>query len=161
MASELRLTLVDGLKFDVHTASGHTLRIDTTEASGGEGSAASPMELQLAALGGCGAMDVMSILRKMRQDVIAYEVTVAAERSLEHPKKYTSATIAHRFTGDVGEANVRRAIFLSMSKYCPVFAMLSPGVAIRETYEIADTTGAVRASGVVTMLDDPPPVDGR
>jgi putative redox protein len=162
MASEVRLSLVDGLKFDVHTKSGHTLRIDTTEASGGEGSAPSPMELQLAALGGCGAMDVLSILRKMRQEVTAYDVTVTAERALEHPRVFTSAVIHHSFRGrDVGEAYVRRAIWLSMSKYCPVFALLSPEVAIRETFEIGDEESGAVVAGEVTLAEECAPIGGR
>jgi len=143
------------MKFDARTQSGHTLRIDTSEVQGGEGSAPGPMELQLVALGGCGAMDVISILRKMREDVRTYDVRVAAERATEHPKVYTSAVVAHRFTGEgIGEANVRRAIFLSMSRYCPVFNMLAPGVAIRELYEIADTASGEVTAGEVTLADE-------
>ncbi|MEX0751125.1 MAG: OsmC family protein [Dehalococcoidia bacterium] len=162
MASTVRLNLVDGLKFDAHTPSGYTLRIDTTEASGGEGSAPGPMELQLVALGGCGAMDVLSILRKMRQDVTVYEVAVTAERAAEHPRKYLTATIAHSFRGrGIGEAHVRRAIYLSMSKYCPVLATLSPAVQVRETYEIADESGGPPHRGEVTLAEPCPPVGGR
>jgi putative redox protein len=157
MASEVRLELIDRLKFDVHTRAGHTVRIDTTEASGGEGSAPTPMELQLAALGGCGAMDIIAVLRKMRQDVTGYEVTVTAERAAEHPRVYTEATITHRFRGHgVDEAHVRRAIYLSMTKYCAVFAMLSATVAIREMYEIADEAGGAPVRGEVTRADEVP-----
>lgn len=159
MASHVNLTLVDGLKFDVRTKSGHTLRIDTTEASGGEGSAPTPMELQLAALGGCGAMDVLSILRKMRQDITSYEVSVTAERASEHPRVFTSAVIYHRFRGrGIGEAHVRRAIWLSMSKYCPVFATLSPKVRIRELFEIVDESGGSPVAGEVTLADQAEPL---
>jgi putative redox protein len=162
MASELRLSLIDGLKFGVHTQSGHTLTIDTNIASGGEGSGPSPMELQLAALGGCGAMDILSILRKMRQEITAYDVTLTAERAAEHPRVYTDVVIAHAFRGHaIGEENVRRAIYLSMSKYCPVFAMLSPTARIRETYEIADEGIGVVVAGEVTLESVVPPVGER
>jgi len=159
MASEVRLNLVDGLKFDVHTRSGHTFRIDTTEASGGEGSAPSPMELQLAALGGCGAIDILSILRKMRQDITGYEIIVTAERAPEHPRVYTSAIIRHVFRGHhIGEAHVRRAIWLSMSKYCPVFAALSPRVQIRETFDILDGEAGPPVHGEVMLEEECAPV---
>ncbi|HET6615192.1 MAG TPA: OsmC family protein, partial [Dehalococcoidia bacterium] len=89
--TQVTLNLVDGLKFDVQTQTGHTLRIDTNDAGAGGGSGPGPMQLVLAALGGCGAMDVISILRKMRQDVTAYDVSVTAERALDHPKVYRTA----------------------------------------------------------------------
>jgi putative redox protein len=98
----------------------------------------------------------------MRQDVTAYEVTVTAERAPEHPRVYTSAVIAHRFMGrGIEEANVRRAIYLSMSKYCPVYAMLSPTAPIRETYEIGDEAGGEPVRGEVTLTDEVPPVGDR
>lgn len=155
MASQVTLSLVEGLKFDVQTQSGHTLRIDTNEAGAGGGSGPGPMALVLAALGGCGAMDVISILRKMRQDVTAYDVSVMADRAPEHPKVYRNAVITHRFRGRaIGEPHVRRAIYLSISRYCPVFAMLSPSVRIRVAYEIQDEAGRTLSCGDVSPFEE-------
>ena len=160
MTSQVTLSLVDGLAFDVRTQTGHTLRIDTNDAGAGGGSGPGPMALVLAALGGCGAMDVISILRKMRQHVTAYDVSVTAERALDHPKVYRTAVITHRFRGRaIGEPHVRRAIYLSISKYCPVFAMLAPSIRIRVSYEIQDEAGRTLACGDVSPFEEVAPVD--
>ena len=142
-ASETRLHLVDELRFTATTPNGHTIELDSN--ADGPPTAATPMQLQLVALGGCTAMDTISVLRKMRQDVTAYDVRLSAERADEHPRVYTSILMTHEVRGRaVGETNVHRAIQLTMARYCPVFAMLYPKVDIRERYEITDDeTGEV------------------
>ena len=156
MAHDVTLTLIDDLQFGMHTGSGHDVIMDAGGAVGGGDAGPRPMELVLAALGGCAGMDVIAILRKMRQDVTSYEVTAHGETAAEHPKRYVSALVTHRVSGSgLTEANVRRAIFLSMSKYCPVFAMLSPSVPITVRYELRDdASGATVASGEVALDGD-------
>lgn len=156
MPHTVDLELLDGLRFRVRTGSGHEIEIDSgDEAAGGGDGGARPMELVLASLAGCAAMDVMSILRKMRQNVASYRVSTSGERAQEHPKKYTTIEIVHRLAGTgIGEPNVRRAIFLSMSRYCPVFAMVAPSVPVRVRYEISDAAGTMRVTGEI-RLDDP------
>ena len=153
VSGETRVRLVDGLHFVGTTPSGHTIDLDSDVESGASG--ATPMELQLVALGGCSAMDTISILRKMRQEVSAYDVRLTSERAAEHPRVYTSILMTHEIGGrDLSEAQVHRAIQLTMIRYCPVFAMLYPKVAIRERYEITDAvTGAVVA-GEASMEED-------
>ena len=148
--SETRLHLVEGLRFTGTTANGHVVELDSN--AEGPPRAATPMQLQLVALGGCTAMDTISILRKMRQDVTGYDVVLTSDRAEEHPRVYTAITMTHIVRGrGVVEANVHRAIQLTMTRYCPVFAMLYPKVGIREAYEITDdATGAV-LSGAVSM----------
>ena len=150
---QTRLHLVDGLHFVGTTPSGHMIDLD----SNGEG--ATPMELQLIALGGCTAMDTVSVLRKMRQDVSAYDVRLTSERADEHPRVFTSIVMVHELRGvGISEPNVRRAIQLTMIRYCPVFAMLYPKVEIRERYEITDlVSGAVVAGDVSVEADDGEP----
>jgi putative redox protein len=109
-----------------------------------------PTEALLASLGACGAIDVASLLRKMREAPDAYEVRVSGTQRSEHPRVYTSITISHRLTGTSAEAQVRRAIALSIGRYCPVYAMLAPTVPIRVEYQIRDATGSLTASGTVT-----------
>jgi putative redox protein len=157
--NETRLHLVDGLRFTGTTPSGHTIELDSSV--DGAPSAPTPMEAQLVALGGCTAMDTISILRKMRQEVAAYDVRLSAERAPEHPRVYTSILMTHEVRGwGVSEANVQRAIQLTMTRYCPVFAMLSPGVDIRERYEITDEATGSIASGEVSVASEDPPGAG-
>jgi len=147
---ETVLRLNDGLRFTATTASGFEVELDSAVDPAGPVSAASPMELQLVALGGCTAMDVISILRKMRQDVVDYDVKLTHTRAQEHPKVYTSVQLRHVVRGrNLSEENVRRAIELTMARYCPVFAMLHPTVAISERYELIDeATGATKSRDV-------------
>jgi putative redox protein len=157
-SGETRLHLVDGLHFVGTTPSGHAIHLDSK--AEGAPSAATPMELQLIALGGCTAMDTLSVLRKMRQEVSAYDVRLTSERAAEHPRVYTSIVMTHEIGGrDLSEAQIRRAIQLTMIRYCPVFAMLYPKVEIRERYEIKDSvSGGVLAGDVSTEGRDTEPV---
>lgn len=90
----------------------------------GDGSTPSPMELVLMALGSCTGMDVVSILEKMHVSFEALEIEVKGERSEEHPKVYTDIEIVYKIKGDVEEDKVKRAVELSMERYCSVGAML-------------------------------------
>lgn len=154
----IHLRLVEKMQFLAETPSGHSLRLDTSPDGGGDDAGMRPMEVQLVALGGCGAMDIISILRKMRQDVTAYDLALTWERATEHPKVYTRVVMTHEFTGSgIAEGNVRRAIGLSMERYCPVYAMLSPGVAISERYRIVDAATGGVTEGEVALVDGKAP----
>jgi putative redox protein len=123
----------EGLLFEARTANG---RVDLVSAldTGAEGTR--PMELLAVALGGCTAMDVLSILEKMRQPVEAFAVEVGGARAEEHPKRYTSLEVVYRFQGDLDEAKVARAIELSETRYCSVQATLRAGVDMTSRFEI-------------------------
>ncbi len=154
----VRVSLVEGMQFQAETPSGFSLRLDAPVDDSGAGAGMRPMEVQLVALGGCGAMDVISILRKMRQDVTAYDVSLTYERATEHPRVYTKVLMTHALRGRaINPANVRRAIGLSMERYCPVYAMLSPGVEIRERYSITDEAGGDGSEGEVRLEDGKAP----
>lgn len=115
-----------GLRFVAGTASGHAVIFDNEEGD----SAARPMEVLLAALGACSAMDVLSIMRKKAQPIGFYHVRVEGEQRDEHPRVYTEIRVVHEVEGagiDVGA--LKRAIELSAGKYCSISAMLSSGVA--------------------------------
>ena len=149
-----RLRLVEGLHFTGRSPSGHEVEFDSRIDDEGPTAGPSPMEMQLLALGGCGAMDTISILRKMRQQVTDYEVALTHERAAEHPRVFTSITITHTFEGrELAESMVRRAVALPMARYCPVFAMLRPAVDIRERYTITDLATGATASGELTFED--------
>lgn len=146
----------EDLHFTATTPSGFNVELDSSATAGGPVSAPTPMELQLVALGGCSGMDVISILRKMRQDVTAYDVRVTNVRAEDHPGAYISIDLLHAVRGrGVGEANVRRAIELSMTRYCPIFAMLHPTVDVTERYEIVDEDSGAVVSGTVPLPEAP------
>jgi putative redox protein len=120
----------------------HSLTMDAGAEHGGADSGLRPMEVLLTALGGCTAMDVISILQKKRQQVTAFELRLDAERQAEHPRVYTQIKITYILTGNrLDPAAVERAIELSATKYCPVQAMLAPTVKITTTYEIHEAMG--------------------
>ena len=125
----------DGLFIGI-TPSGHAQVLETDHE---RGSAATPMELLLVALGGCTAVDVESILKKKRQQVTDYRVEVRGERRDEHPRAYTRIEVRHVVRGrGVSEAAVASAVELSETKYCSVAATLRPGVEIVTTYEVIE-----------------------
>lgn len=102
----------------------------------GDDSAAGPKEAVLAALAGCTAMDVASILRKKRQLADSYEIEVSGETADAHPRVFTTITVEHRIGGDVDVEALRRSIELSATRYCPVSAMLSAVATIEHRYRL-------------------------
>lgn len=118
------------------TPSGHAQVIETNSV---RGTAATPMELLLLALGGCTGVDVISILKKKRQQVTDYRIEVSGERRDEFPKRFTKLMVKHIVRGhNVTEQAVARAIELSETKYCSVAATLRDGVEIVTSYEIIE-----------------------
>jgi len=106
--------------------SGFKIPLGTTPDVGGDNDGSRPMELLAIGLGGCTAMDVISILQKKRQDVTAFEVQVHAERADEHPRVFTQIGLEYIVTGNLLEREaVERAVQLSAEKYCPAQAMLN------------------------------------
>jgi putative redox protein len=132
-------TLTAGMAFSAETGSGHAVTMDAAEHAGGQNSGAQPMELLLVGLAGCTGMDVISILRKKRQEVTAYEVHMRGERAETDPKVFTSVTVEHVVTGhEISPDAVARAIELSETKYCGAGAMLSKTAALKHTFRIVE-----------------------
>lgn len=128
--------------FVATTASGHSQVLDT---NGERSSAASPLELLLVALGGCTAVDVVSILNKSRAHVTEYEIEVRGQRRDEHPRSFERIEVHHILRGrDITERAVERAIKLSEEKYCSVAATLRPAATITSRYTILLASDAVR-----------------
>jgi putative redox protein len=117
--------------------SGFPVQMDADSYFGGTDQGVRPMEMIALGLAGCTGMDVISILRKKRQQVTQFEVQVNAPRSAEHPKVFTRARITYIVAGkNVNETAVLRSIELSMTKYCPVQVMLSQAFPMELHYEI-------------------------
>lgn len=119
--------------------SGHVVRMDAAPEVGGEDGGPRPMELILLGLGGCTGMDVISILRKMRQDVTGYEILLHGERAENHPRVFTAITVEHVVRGrGLSDEAVRKAVELSETRYCPASAMLGKAASIKHTYRIVE-----------------------
>ena len=132
-------TIVDpqaGPRVDVVTGSGFGMTFDTAE-SGDLRSGPGPTESVLASLAGCASMDVGPILRKKRQAVAGYRISVTGEKSDAHPQVYTAIVVEHLVSGDVEPEALRRAIELSATMYCPINAMLSRAVRIEHRYRLS------------------------
>ncbi len=113
------------MSFEGTGPSGLTLPMDTSSQFGGDDNGFRPMELLLIGLAGCTGMDVISILKKKRQDVTAFEVRVQGERAEDHPKVFTHIVVEYVVTGrDLDPVAVERAVELSSTKYCSAEAML-------------------------------------
>lgn len=137
------------LTFTGTADSGFSVPLGAKAVVGGDDDGFRPMELIAMGLAGCTAMDVMSILRKKRQDVTDFEVQVHVERAQEHPKVFTEAEIEYFITGHgVDETAVLRAIGLSANRYCPAQAMFNQVMTIELKYHIFDDEGAGKRSEV-------------
>lgn len=119
--------------------SGHTVNMDAPPSAGGQDSSARPMEILLLALGGCTAMDVISILKKKRKTVTFLEIYLDADQDQDYPKKLNSVLITYKLIGeDLDAESVRRAIELSEKKYCSVAATLGFPVKISWNMEVGE-----------------------
>jgi putative redox protein len=86
---------------------------------------ASPMEIMLQSLAGCSMLDIISILGKMRKEIITLDATLDAERAETHPKVFTSIHVRYKLrSSDCSKTELDKAAGLSMDKYCSVAAML-------------------------------------
>jgi putative redox protein len=134
LSGKLSLKTIEGdlKQFQAVSGGGHSLVIDTKDGGAGP----SPVELALLATGACTAMDIISILRKKRQMVTAYEVELSAEQREAYPQVFTRVTIKHKLRGKIDPAAVERAIQLSETKYCAVGAMIAGSAKIEATFEI-------------------------
>jgi putative redox protein len=125
----------EGLALVGFTDSGHQVAMDTKKAVGGLETAGAPMEMVLQALMGCTAMDVISILKKMKVRYDSFEVHETNERAEAHPKIFTSIHLIFKFEGqDMDHEKLRKAVHLSKDRYCSVSDMLKKSVEL--THEI-------------------------
>jgi putative redox protein len=143
------LTLVGDMRFEAQTGSGHTIVMDNGEGDTG----ARPAELVGVALGGCTAMDVLSILRKKRQPVTGYEIRVTGLQEEGHPHNFTRFDVEHVVDGEgIDPEAVRRAIELSATRYCSVGSTLaSGGLELHHRYVIRTPGGDELAADVLVL----------
>lgn len=133
-----RVTFVDGMRFvGVGGDSGASVLMDASPEHGGSEGGLRPTELVLIGLGGCTAMDAISILKKKRQEVTAFEILVKGQRAEDHPKRFTDIEIEFVVTGKgVSPEAVERAVNLSMEKYCSVKATLEQETKVKFSWRV-------------------------
>ncbi|MCZ7670033.1 MAG: OsmC family protein [Chloroflexi bacterium] len=122
--------------FETTLGSGYQVQFKAPEpdATGG-----SPMEFLLAGVAGCTGVDVLSMLKKMRQNVVGLTVDIEGDRAEDYPMVYTDVTIVYNLTGaDIDPESVEKAIELSMTKYCSASIIFKrAGVKVSTKYNIA------------------------
>ncbi|MFZ5518241.1 MAG: OsmC family protein [Candidatus Zhuqueibacterota bacterium] len=136
-----KLRQVNGLTLVGKGDSNHWVALDTVEHLGGTDAGTKPMELILLGLGGCTAMDVLSILKKKRTPITGFEMEVDAEQAENFPKVFTKITVKYIFYGDktrIKTTDIEHAMELSANVYCSVSAMLKATADIRYEYEIKE-----------------------
>lgn len=136
MVHILTATLSGPMRFDATTHTGHTVVMDASSEAGGEDAGVRPYDLLLVGLAGCTGMDVISILRKKRQQVTGFWIEVEAERASDHPKIYTRIVLHYHAQGTIETAAMKRAIELSETTYCSAFATLRQSAEISTAYSI-------------------------
>jgi len=136
--------LATGMRFEVEAGSGHHVTLDAAEHGGGHNEGFRPMELLLVGLAGCTGMDVISLLRKKRQQVTGYEVHVTGVRAEEHPMVFVEITVEHIVTGHrIQPEAVAHAIELSEERYCGAGAMLGKVAHLTHTSRIVEAAETV------------------
>jgi putative redox protein len=134
MTVNVQLKWVEDFQFVARAGDGPVVVIDSHEGGGG----ASPMELVLMGLGGCTAVDVISIMRKKRADVTRFEVHLTGQRAEAYPRRYTNIHIEYVLYGrGIKPKAVEQAIRLSEEKYCS--AMASLNATFDHAYRIVET----------------------
>lgn len=132
MATSMQIQLVQTgpVKFMATNAAGASAIIDGPADMGGENAGLRPMEMLLSSLAGCGAMDVIHIMKKQRENLERLEVEVDGERADTIPAVFTRIHLRFKGYGQIELLKLQKAVELSMEKYCSVFRMLEPTVAI-------------------------------
>ena len=134
-----KLKWIDGVCFMGETGSGHAVVMDGAPEGGGRNLGPRPMELVLLGAAGCTSYDVLSILRKSRQDVRDCWVELDAERAEVDPKVFTRIHFHFVVTGRGLKADaVERAIKLSAEKYCSASIMLAKTAEITHDFELRE-----------------------
>jgi len=133
-----RVKWLDNMSFVGESESGHSVVMDGSPEFGGRNLGARPMEMLLLGMGGCASFDVVSMLKKSKQDLIDCEVNITAERAETEPKVFTKIHLHFILSGNnLSEARVARAIELSAEKYCSASIMLGKTAVVTHDYKIS------------------------
>lgn len=132
-----RVKWLDNMSFVGESASGHSVVMDGPPEAGGRNLGIRPMEMLLLGLGGCSSFDIVSMLKKGRQDITNCEVEISAKRADSEPKVFTEIHLHFIIEGNnLSENKVSKAIKLSAEKYCSASIMLGKTAVVTHDYEI-------------------------
>lgn len=132
-----RIKYIENVCLMGESESGHSVIIDGSPEIGGRNLGVRPMEMILMGLGGCTTMDILTILRKKRQNITDCVIEIDSQRQDTIPKIFSKIHLNFIITGDnLNEKHVQQAVQLSVEKYCSVYAMLKNSVEISYDYEI-------------------------
>lgn len=127
---------IEDMAFETEV-NGHKITIDAESEAGGQNRGPRPKNLMLSALGGCTAMDVTAILKKMRVDVTGLNVIVEGDLSDEHPKHFSRMHVIYEFSGnDLPMDKLKKAVDLSQERYCGVTAVYKRAMEITTELKI-------------------------
>ena len=130
---------IDGMLMVGKSHSGHSITMDGPPEIGGDNLGVRPMEMLLLGVAGCTMIDVVTTLKKMRQELTHCETKVNAERADDHPKVFTDIHIQFLVKGnDLDSKKVDKAITLSAEKYCSASIMLGKTASISHDFEILE-----------------------
>lgn len=133
--------LNDAVHFEGINAHGNTIHMDGSEAIGGEGKGVRPMELLLFGIASCSGIDIVSLLKKMRQNLEDIQVEVTGEREEGAvPAVFTDIHVHYKIFGDVKEDKAQKAVKMSMEQYCSVSKMIEKAAKITYSVEVNPTT---------------------
>lgn len=131
----------DDFHFEASGSTGVPVNIDAAPAIGGHNKGARPMELLLMGLGGCSGIDVINILKKQKQQIDSFKIIIDAEREKEKtPSIFESINVHFLLSGDLDENKVKRAVELSMDKYCSAAAVIGKTVDIKYNFTLNDNS---------------------
>ena len=134
-----KIKWMQDVSFKGSSDSGHEVVLDGPEELGGKGLGMRPMEMMLIGMGGCTSFDVVTILKRSRQQITGCIAEIEATRADEIPKVFTSIHIHFLIRGiDLQEKAVERAVELSANKYCSASIMLGKSVKITHDFVISE-----------------------
>ncbi len=120
MTETINVNWLENMAFEAEV-NGHKIVLDAVDAVGGENRGPRPKPLMLVALAGCTAMDVVSILKKMRVELDNFNVKVDGDLTEEHPKHFNKMHVTYEFWGkDLSREKLEKAVNLSEERYCGV-----------------------------------------
>ena len=115
---------------------GNKIHMDGSEAIGGEDAGVRPMQLLLMAAAGCSGIDVVTLLKKMRQDLVDLQIEVEGTRADTIPAVFTAIHLHYKLVGPLKPEKVEKALSMSITQYCSVSKMLEKAADITYSYEI-------------------------